>query len=107
MLLQPDASISLVGQTLHSDQKTLLDLTEDEAIRVSAVVTNLPHYGVLDTSTPMIYVNSLSEGKSNPMELRLIVDSAQKQRGMDTVQQFAQEQGSLKITALGQLKQQL
>jgi hypothetical protein len=107
VLLHPTAPLSLVGQTLHSDDKAILDLSKEEPIRVSAIVENLPHYGILNASTPMIYVNSLSQSKANLKEVHLIFDPLQAQQILPKLQQFATEQGNLTVKPPVSLKQQL
>ena len=107
MLLRPDAPFSLVGQTIQSSQKSLLDLSEEEPIRISAVVANLPHYGVINASTPMIYINSILPSKTNLRQVHLIFDIDQKQLISDTVSRFSTEQGGVKVEYMGPIKQQL
>jgi hypothetical protein len=107
VLLRPTAPLSLAGQTLHSDDKAILDLSKEEPIRVSAIVENLPHYGILNAGTPMIYVNSLSQSKANLKEVHLVFDPVQAQQILPQLQQFATEQGNLTVKSPVSLKQQL
>jgi ABC-type antimicrobial peptide transport system permease subunit len=45
----------IIGQTIFLEEPGVLGFESEETIRINGVVPDLPHFGILNTSVPMIY----------------------------------------------------
>lgn len=106
-LLQPNAPLTLVGQSLRSDQANLLGIEDKAPIRVSAIVSNLPHYGVLNATIPLVYVNTVNVANDKLLQFSILYDATQAQEVKTAIQTVVQQQGNLNTAYLPLLKAQL
>ncbi|HCU64395.1 MAG TPA: hypothetical protein DF774_01400 [Rheinheimera sp.] len=91
--LSLEAPESLVGKNVYLANNTNLGFAEDQTVRISGIVSDLPHYGMLQQATPMIYTDINRQNIYNKFHVIALVDK--KTQIKEALVQYDQREGGL------------